>query len=229
MPPKTRRSRGPAAQATLSFNNKITKSHIANPLEKTSKSNSKARLSDPVVKEALVEEISEPDPIPALGSIGPLEATSTDDTAKQQAAEPSSPVLRKKKRVSSGSVASQSAIAREAAAEKITDAQIRKYWKNEEESRLAPRGKSHSFNPHLIKYQPIRFSTSSCYHIKLINPKSPPTVRAPAREDPATFRSLLAIRLVYWDHAPEQMEARGQSGSGAAAGGSCCAAARGRG
>jgi DNA polymerase delta subunit 4 len=142
MPPKTRRSRGgPAAQTTLSFNNKVTKSHTANPIDKASKP--KSRLSDPVVKEALVEQVSQPDPEPTTISLNEPASTKgdTDKHSSDEQQTPSSPVLRKKKRVSGGSVASQEAIARETAAEKITDAQIKKYWKAEEESRLAPRGK----------------------------------------------------------------------------------------
>lgn len=139
MPPKTRRSRGAAAaagsQSTLSFKNKVTKSSTPNQAD--GKSKSKTRLSDSA-REELVETISTPDPVPA--TIDPETETEPEQTQQQPSEQQAtSPTPRKKKRISAAS--SSAAIdPREAAAEKITDAQISKWWKQEEKERKAPRG-----------------------------------------------------------------------------------------
>ena len=129
MPPKTRRRAAVPSQTTLSFNsrNKVTKPAL------DSTPATKKRLSDPA-KEVIVEEISTP-----ITQDQPAEEVSDVEVEQAPAQQPSSPAQqpRKKKRVSAASTHSDS---REAAAEKITDAQIKKYWQREEESRLAPRG-----------------------------------------------------------------------------------------
>ncbi|KPI38234.1 uncharacterized protein AB675_987 [Cyphellophora attinorum] len=125
MPPKTRRRAAPPAQTTLSFKNKVTKTT-------QQQQESKKRLSD-TVKEEIIEHVSTPEP---QSQSEPEVASTEVEPEVEVEAEAATIQPKKKKRVSGTSTSVDS---REAAAEKITDAQIKSYWRKEEESRLAPR------------------------------------------------------------------------------------------
>jgi DNA polymerase delta subunit 4 len=131
MPPKTRHRAAPPAQTTLSFKNKVTKTT-------QQQQESKKRLSD-TVKDEIIEHVSTPEPQtqPEPVHIEP----------EVEAPAPSSPITTQPKKKKRASGASTSVDSREAAAEKITDAQIKSYWRKEEESRLAPRGMSPQPHP----------------------------------------------------------------------------------
>jgi DNA polymerase delta subunit 4 len=110
-------------QSTLSFNNKSAR--ITKPSQQDTPTTKKAqsKLSEPIQE----IEIETPEP----------ETAEVEVEAEQDGtgiAIPVSPV--KKRKISK--VAGKSE--REVSAEKVTDAQIKKYWKAEEDARLAPRG-----------------------------------------------------------------------------------------
>jgi DNA polymerase delta subunit 4 len=115
-------------QSTLSFNNKsarITKPSQQDTTTTTKKAQSK--LSEPIQE----VEIETPEPETA-------EVDQQEQDGETEIAIPVSPV--KKRKVVKGTAKSE----REISAEKVTDAQIKKYWKAEEDARLAPRG---TFSP----------------------------------------------------------------------------------
>ena len=134
--PTTRRKQATTAtgstrsQSTLSFNNKTAR--VTKPsVHDTSAANKKAqaKLSEPEQTE-VVEETSIQTP--------ELETITSQESADE---EPQLPIdnpkpTPRKKKASKTSTPNP----REAAASKISDSQVKKYWKAEEEVRLAPRG-----------------------------------------------------------------------------------------
>lgn len=139
MPPKTRRAgAGPTAagQATISFKNRISK-----PTDSiTALKNTKSKLSEPA-QEIITEEIvkqSTPEP----------EEQVKPSTGKGKAQQIESPVRilpspSRKRKIRRSLVDEEEIISFEVAekqAQKISDGQVKKYWKAEEDSRIAPRG-----------------------------------------------------------------------------------------
>ena len=143
--PTTRRKQAATAatrnQQTLSFNNKSAR--VTKPsIHDTSASGKKAqsKLSEPAEVETVEEVIPqepEPESVPA-----PTTDPSEEQAAPQEISvlvQPSQPIPRRKKSARS-STSSTVNNARESAASKVSDSQLKKYWKAEEETRLAPRG-----------------------------------------------------------------------------------------
>jgi hypothetical protein len=142
MPPKSSRTRRGGAttgnQSTLSFKNRVTKSTPT--VQSDSKSKPGTRLSD-AAKEELIETTTtqaDPEPVSIEPSLEPEEATTVEPQIELELETTTALTPRKKKRVSAAS--SIGVDAREAQAENITDAQISKWWKQEEQDRRAPRG-----------------------------------------------------------------------------------------
>lgn len=142
MPPKTRRARnGPtaSAQSKISFNNRVTK-----PVDSSTSLKPKSKLNEPaedIITTEIARQIT-PEPEVTLKA---------SNKGKGQVAPAESPVriipspsrAKSKRRArrslnDSDDDFSYQAVEREAL--KISDAQIKKYWKKEEDSRLAPRG-----------------------------------------------------------------------------------------
>jgi len=146
MPPKTRRAAaGPTAtgQSTLSFKNRVSKSRHADSV--TALKNAKSKLNEPA-QEIITEEIAkqttrEPEQ--------QVRHPSASGKAKAEQAEspvrivPSPARKRKVRRSLNDDDEHLSFEAAEKQARKISDAQVKKYWKAEEDSRIAPRGISH--------------------------------------------------------------------------------------
>jgi DNA polymerase delta subunit 4 len=125
-----------ANQATLSFNSRVTKPGTkAQRDEQIASAKKLAHVEDALQQaQAEVSEIEEPEQTePEVAD----EAHAAAEQVVEEEPEPSAYRVRRKKK----SVKAEDE--REAAAKKITDAQVKKYWQKEEESRLAPRSKSH--------------------------------------------------------------------------------------
>lgn len=144
--PTTRRKQNTTStrnQSTLSFNNKAAR--VTKPsVQDTSAANKKAK-----------SKLSEPQEI-EIEQATPAAETTEVEVSEQPAAEhqdeaeqeqeisiPVHPTPRQKKK----STKAPSKSSRETAASKVTDGQIKKYWKAEEDARLAPRG---TFFPYLL-------------------------------------------------------------------------------
>ncbi len=198
--PTTRRKQAATAasrnQQTLSFNNKSAR--VTKPsVHDTSASGKKAqsKLSEPVEVE-VVEDTTVQTPEPAN-----IQAPADDQTEQEQAPEeisvpvrPSQPRPRKKK--SARSSASSVLSSRETAASKISDSQLKKYWKAEEDSRLAPRGTP--LTSYLSQPPPSTFLAD--YHFSTSIP-GPLT-----RENPSALRPLFAVRTLYRHPTPGKVE-----------------------
>lgn len=144
MPPKTRRAgNGPtAAQSKLSFNNRITKP--ADSLH----AKSKLKLNEPAQETITTEIARQVTPEPELTQ---SRSNGKGAAATKQAKVSDSPVRiipspsrqKSRRRIRRSLNDDDEDISFEAAekqANKISDAQVKKYWKAEEDSRLAPRG-----------------------------------------------------------------------------------------
>jgi hypothetical protein len=120
--PTTRRKAGAptssSQQSTLSFNNKQTRVTKSNAVD-TSK---KSKLSEPAERQVV-----------AISTPEPEQVVETEDLVIRASSSKTSTPKRKSKLKSDGFDD-----AREKAG-KVSDAQIKKYWKAEEDSRLAPR------------------------------------------------------------------------------------------
>lgn len=211
MPPKTRRAgHGPtAAQSRLSFNNRITK-----PSD-TTLAKSKLKLNEPA-QETITTEIAkqstpEPDsPESQLQSKGKGATTKPSDSPVRIIPSPSR--QKSKRRVRRSLNDDDEEVSFEAAekqANKISDAQVRKYWKAEEDSRLAPRGILPHF-PSLhksIALEPV-FSAIPCDTHANIQSHSPPRKTPHLRENPASLRPLLRIRSLHRHNETATMETR---------------------
>lgn len=119
-----------AAQSRLSFNNssaKVTKS---------------SQRADDASKKAETLKLSEPAQSRLREEVGAnVEVTPEPEVKEVDVVIRESPRKAKTAKKINAPVKDE----REAAADKITDAQIKSYWKAEEDSRLAPRGNSSSF------------------------------------------------------------------------------------
>lgn len=143
MPPKTRRAAsGPTAkagQSTLSFKNRISK-----PSDSTTNlKNAKSKLNEPaeeiVTSEIVKQSTPEPEHKPTSGKAKAQENESPVRIV------PSPSRRRKARRSLNDDDEDTTYEAVEKQAKKTSEAQIKKYWKAEEDSRLAPRGISLSF------------------------------------------------------------------------------------
>ena len=139
--PKGRKSAGTRSaaggQATLSFNNRVTKSsaqaqrqeQAANAM-KLSQLEGTIQETEPAVAEVEVKD----EAATAQQPKGEDDEESETEQIVEEEPEPSRAGAKRKVKAVKGKDE------REVAAEKITDAQLRKYWQAEEDSRLAPRG-----------------------------------------------------------------------------------------
>lgn len=147
---------GSQSQSTLSFNNKSAR--VTKPSARPDEAAAKKRLSSESAQTQLQEEVTEvqtPDPEKETGESAAevVEVASEHepeeeshlirDTAEADVdvdadaeTELQTPKPRARKRIQARPGKDE----RELEAEKVTDAQIKKYWRAEEESRLAPRG-----------------------------------------------------------------------------------------
>ena len=145
MPPRTRRAAGgPQAaggQSRLSFNNRVSKpSHDVTAAQKHAKS----KLSEPAQEIITSEIVKQSTPEPEV-------QVSTSDKGKVEQYESPvrilpSPSRKRKVRRSINDDDDDSVVSfvvAEKQAQKISDSQVKKYWKAEEDSRLAPRGRLH--------------------------------------------------------------------------------------
>ncbi|KAJ4562976.1 hypothetical protein HRR88_005912 [Exophiala dermatitidis] len=146
---------GSQSQSTLSFNNKSAR--VTKPSARPEEAAAKKRLSSESAQTQLQEEVTEvqtPDPEKETGESAAevVEVASEHepeeeshlirDTAEADVdvdadaeTELQTPKPRARKRIQARPGKDE----RELEAEKVTDAQIKKYWRAEEESRLAPR------------------------------------------------------------------------------------------
>lgn len=141
MPATRRKAPAPTAassqssqQSTLSFNNKASRvTKATNP-----QPGKKSKLSQPL-EEAIPAAISTPEPETRSQTATEVaDVIILDSPAKLTSTAPK----RKTKRKSDGLEGEV-----QIKASKVTDAQIKKYWKTEEDSRLAPRSMSLPFPP----------------------------------------------------------------------------------
>ena len=164
MPPSRRKSgnastssRNPAAQSTLAFNDKSAR--VTKPSAK-----------DPSAKKAtsrLSQASPQQDVEDAAHETVELKPEVTEVPIRQQ---PKAAIVKDEA---------------EQKAEKVTDAQLKRYWKAEEDTRKAPRGSPSWRCPRddcLFSFLPL---TSPDY--------STPTKLVHEREDPASFRPLVPI------------------------------------
>lgn len=142
MPPRSRRSKGSTpthAQSRLSFNNsaRVTKPGTR---QDDSAKRAASKLSD--VSQAPIEtEIETPELEADDEESQPIEAQATPvlESKEIDVAIRDSPLKPKTTNPKAKKKAVSDKDERELSAEQITDAQIRKYWKAEEDGRLAPR------------------------------------------------------------------------------------------
>jgi DNA polymerase delta subunit 4 len=138
--PRTRKSahRPANAQSTLSFNNRVTKSSAsAQRAEAAASSKKLEQIEDTVLSEPEVATVQ----AEAEVEVDDDEAEGDESTIVEEQSQPTRASGKRK-------VKHDAKDEREVLAEKITDAQVKKYWQREEDDRLAPRGTSH-FSPSL--------------------------------------------------------------------------------
>jgi DNA polymerase delta subunit 4 len=153
MMPRTRKSanRPANAQSTLSFNNRVTKSSTpAQRAEQAASSKKLEQIENSVLSEPQITTlVSEADV-----EVEDEEAEGDESTIIEQ-----SPLPPRASRKRKPKTATSDKDERELAAEKITDAQVKKYWQKEEDSRLAPRGTS-TTSPFPIPYLSSPYTVS---------------------------------------------------------------------
>ena len=130
------------AQSTLSFNNKSARITKPNTRQDDATKKAAAKLSDPeparIDDEVTTNQTSdsEDETEVAAADVPPEPDTRQVDIAiRESPAKPLKAKVKTEKRIEAAKDE------RELAAEKVTDAQLKQYWKAEEDSRLAPRGK----------------------------------------------------------------------------------------
>jgi hypothetical protein len=202
----TRASSG--GQSRLSFNNRVTKTSAqAQKDEEIASSKKISQIEDNLRHEQPESEVvdvkNEPEVEPTQQKVGSDVQPESEQIVEEEK-EPSKASARRRVKAVKGKDQ------RELAAEKITDAQLRKYWQKEEESRLAPRGMvtfsallpilsprcivhavftSIAFGtrhplPRLIRRTNLPFCSTSRIH-------------PPPRKDPPTLRPLVPIRPLH--------------------------------
>lgn len=139
MPPKTRRAQnGPttSAQSKLSFKNRVTK-----PSDSvTSLKSAKAKLNEPAESIITTEIAKQTTPEPEVSSKGKSQAAPAESPIRIIPSPSRAKSKRRARRSLNDDDDDLSYEAAEKEALKVSDAQIKKYWKKEEDSRLAPRG-----------------------------------------------------------------------------------------
>lgn len=143
MPPRGRKAKSATAsasnaQSTLSFNNKSARVTKPNRQDDAALRKASSKLSAPVQSQLEEEAVSvveeEPQAEAHEVEVSPEpEAEGTDIAIRES---PRKKKIRKGANTSGLTAKDQ----RELAAKEVTDAQIKKYWKAEEDGRLAPRG-----------------------------------------------------------------------------------------
>ncbi|KIW64616.1 hypothetical protein PV04_09539 [Phialophora macrospora] len=131
----TRASSG--GQSRLSFNNRVTKTSAqAQRDEEIASAKKISQIEDTLRHEQPASEVTdvkiEPEPEPTQQKTE-NDAHSDSEQVVEEKVEPSKTSAKRRVKAVKGKDE------RELAAEKITDAQLKKYWQKEEESRLAPR------------------------------------------------------------------------------------------
>ncbi len=163
------------AQSRLSFNNRVTKTSTqAQTDEPTASAKKLSQIDDTLSQdESEVAEVGVKD-----GPETKSDEEEDEETSEilEEVPEPSRAGARRKAKTVKGKDE------REVAAEKITDAQLKKYWQKEEESRLAPRGE---YDYDLFPEFQLTVLISS--------PRSP----SPPRENSPTFRPLQPVRPLH--------------------------------
>ena len=130
-----------SAQSRLSFNNRVTKTSAQAQKDEHSASAKKlSQIEDTLSHdESEVAEVEVKDePETTLSKVDEDEDEETSEIVEEEP-EPSKAGARRKVKTVKGKDG------REVAAERVTDAQLKKYWQKEEESRLAPRGEYHEY------------------------------------------------------------------------------------
>lgn len=146
MPPRTRKAKSTAsgshAQSRLSFNNNSARVTKANRQDDATSQKASSKLSAPA--QAIIEDevVNGAESIQPTNPEEVVQVTNSLDfevgTEARDATVRETP--RKKKKPSNKTTTVPAKDERESLAEKVTDAQIKKYWKAEEDGRLAPRG-----------------------------------------------------------------------------------------
>lgn len=155
MPPRGRKAkstvRGPSSQSTLSFNSKSAR--VTKPNSRQDDSVSK-KLSDPVQAQIKGEVSALQQEEPDVTEVKATPQEEDEEEVKEepqkddvQYAEEEVEAIVSKGRSKSRKKAASAKNERELAAESVTDAQLKKYWKAEEDSRLAPRGMYYACPP----------------------------------------------------------------------------------
>lgn len=144
MPPRTRKSKpaGPTshAQSRLSFNQNSARVTKANRQDDSKSRKASSKLSAPA--QAIIDD-------EVAGEVEIIQPTEHEEEVQEttlvepevEQAEGRDVAIRETPRKKTKSITKVPVKdEREALAEKVTDAQIKKYWKAEEDGRLAPRG-----------------------------------------------------------------------------------------
>lgn len=143
MPPRTRKAKSTAsgshAQSRLSFNNNSTRVTKANRQDDATSQKASSKLSAPALSIIEDEVVSRAESIQPINPEEVTQATnSLEPEVETEARDVTIRETPRKKTKKTTTVPAKDE--REALAEKVTDAQIKKYWKAEEDGRLAPRG-----------------------------------------------------------------------------------------
>jgi DNA polymerase delta subunit 4 len=169
MPPRNRKAKGAAtshAQSTISFNSRVVK-----PSTRQDDASKKAasKLSEPAQVQ-VEEEISQLEsPQTETADVTVQDLDTVDHKQNDVGSSRGTPVKLHKSKSNPKNTAEKDE--REVEAEKVTDAQIKKYWTAEEDSRLAPRG---MFIPKISQFSPTQSHSPS---INRFHPrKDPPTL-----------------------------------------------------
>ncbi|KIV87389.1 hypothetical protein PV11_02939 [Exophiala sideris] len=127
-----------SAQSTLTFNNST---RVTKPGTRHDDSKKAPRLSDSAQSqlEDEVTGIETPEPVEEPATIEVPEPEPESESTPVEIAAPGTPAKLASSQKPKAKKKSAQKDDRELAAEKVTDAQIKKYWKAEEDSRLAPR------------------------------------------------------------------------------------------
>lgn len=123
----------------MSFKHRVSKSHIDST---TALKNAKSKLNEPA-EEIITEEIARQATPEPEEQVKPSTGKGKAEQAESPVRIVPSPVRKRKVRRSIND--DEEDVNFEAAqkqAQKISDAQVKKYWKAEEDSRIAPRGKN---------------------------------------------------------------------------------------
>lgn len=187
MPPSRRKSSNPrSAQQTLAFGPRTSANKVTKPtLPPSSSKKLDKPVSDTLVK-ASSEEVSTPEPLP--------EDIPSADEVKEEEEEVEQPrELAIREQPPARTEAEQKA-------SKVSEVQIKKYWKAKEDERKAPRG-TFAF--------PLPLSPRCHPNDLIANPLAPSPPRIPhrPRKGPPPLRPLLPIRPLHRPPAAEALEA----------------------